>query len=136
MSENNILSSMQSEKEEVKESGSIKGGAGSSSFGGLQNGSRFAALRNNDRESNRSFLDTMVTNRVYNFSFQREMTERLDFLRFLVSQRPDDILRPEHIQLLWECLVNNAFYERERDMFFVWCTEVLQAARRMQYMRP
>ena len=35
MSENNILSSMQSEKEEVKESGSIKGGAGSSSFGGL-----------------------------------------------------------------------------------------------------
>lgn len=64
------------------------------------------------------------------------MTERMDFLRFLVSQRPDTILRPEHIQLLWECLVNNAFYERERDMFFIWCTEVLQAARRMHQMRP
>ena len=44
---------------------------------------------------NRSFLDTMVTNRVYNYTFAKEMSERLDFLRFLVAQSPETLLKPQ-----------------------------------------
>lgn len=33
---------------------------------------------------------------------------------------------------MWECLVSNAYYEKERDMFFGWCTDILLAARRKQ----
>jgi len=29
---------------------------------------------------------------------------------------------------MWEILVQNAFYEKERDLFFSWITEVLKAA--------
>jgi len=29
---------------------------------------------------------------------------------------------------VWECLVINAFYEKERDQFFNWCTQVLKMA--------
>ena len=36
---------------------------------------------------------------------------------------------------MWECLVSNAYYEKERDMFFGWCTEILLAARRKQNAR-
>ena len=43
----------------------------------------------------RSFLDTMVTNRVYNYTFAKEMSERLDFLRFLVAQSPESMLKPQ-----------------------------------------
>ena len=50
-----------------------------------QNGTRFGATINREQRESRSFLDTMVTNRVYNYSFQTEMVERLDFLRFLVA---------------------------------------------------
>jgi hypothetical protein len=77
----------------------------------------------------------MVTNRVYNYTFAKEMTERLDFLRFLVAQSPEMMLKPEQIQIMWECLVSNAYYEKERDMFFFWCTEILMAARKKQSAR-
>jgi hypothetical protein len=33
------------------------------------------------------------------------------------------------LQVLWECLVSNAFYERERDQFFTWCLDVLNKTR-------
>lgn len=36
---------------------------------------------------------------------------------------------------MWECLVSNAYYEKERDMFFGWCTDILLAARRKQNAR-
>ena len=36
---------------------------------------------------------------------------------------------------MWECLVSNAYYEKERDMFFGWCTEILLAARKKQNAR-
>ena len=49
----------------------------------------------NGRGDNRNFLDTMVTNRVYNYTFTKEMTERLDFLRFLVAQSPESMLKPQ-----------------------------------------
>lgn len=77
----------------------------------------------------------MVTNRVYNYTFAKEMNERLDFLRFLVAQSPESMLKPRSIQIMWECLVSNAYYEKERDMFFVWCTEILTAARKKQSAR-
>ena len=48
-----------------------------------------------NRGDSRSFLDTMVTNRVYNYTFEKEMTERLDFLRFLVAQSPENMLKPQ-----------------------------------------
>ena len=31
--------------------------------------------------------------------------------------------------------MSNAFYERERDMFFMWCTDVLTAAKKKQNAR-
>jgi len=80
----------------------------------------------------RSFLDTMVTNQIYKFSFEREMLERLDFLRFIVMQNPQTLLKAKQIQVLWESLVTNAFYEKERDQFFIWCTDVLKAATKKQ----
>jgi hypothetical protein len=63
----------------------------------------------------RSFLDTVVTNQIYKYSYGKEMVERLDFLRFIVVQNPQTLLKASHIQILWESLVTNAFYERERD---------------------
>ena len=48
-----------------------------------------------NRGDSRSFLDTMITNRVYNYTFEKEMTERLDFLRFLVAQSPENMLKPQ-----------------------------------------
>lgn len=36
---------------------------------------------------------------------------------------------------MWECLVSNAYYEKERDMFFGWCTDILLAARKKQNAR-
>jgi hypothetical protein len=53
------------------------------------------------------------------------MLERLNFLRDLITQSPEHLLKPRQIQVLWECLVNNAFDERERDHFFTWCLQVL-----------
>ena len=51
-------------------------------------------VHNAQMRDSRSFLDTMVTNRVYNYSFAKEMKERLDFLRFLVAQSPESMLKP------------------------------------------
>ena len=36
----------------------------------------------------RSFLDTMITNPIYKFSFEREMIERLEFVKFIIMQNP------------------------------------------------
>ena len=56
--------------------------------------SRVGNAMNREGHDSREFLDTMVTNRVYNYSFNKEMTERLDFLRFLVATSPEIMLKP------------------------------------------
>ena len=120
--------------EENKEENKHPSSARLSNTGNGPVATQFVAASAGPRDT-RSFLDTMVTNRVYNFSFSREMSERLDFLRFLVTQSPETLLKPQQIQIMWECLVSNAYFEKERDAFFEWCTEVLQAARRKQNAR-
>ena len=60
-----------------------------------QSVSRIANAANRESRDSRDFLDTMITNRVYNYSFNKEMTERLDFLRFLVAFSPDTMLKPQ-----------------------------------------
>ena len=74
----------------------------------------------------------MVTSQIYKYTYEREMLERLDFLRFIVTQNPQTLLKQSQIQVLWESLVTNAFYEKERDQFFIWCTDVLKAATKKQ----
>ena len=59
--------------------------------------SHIAAAATGGPRDSRSFLDTMVTNRVYNYTFAKEMSERLDFLRFLVAQSPESMLKPQQI---------------------------------------
>ncbi|CDW85633.1 ubiquitin carboxyl-terminal hydrolase family protein [Stylonychia lemnae] len=77
--------------------------------------------------SNRDFLNTLITNEVYKYSYYQDMQHRLDFLKFYIGSCPQ-ILKPQQIQIVWECLVINAFYEKERDQFFNWCTQILKSA--------
>ena len=45
----------------------------------------------------RSFLDTVVTNQIYKYSYGKEMVERLEFLRFIVIQNPQTLLKASQI---------------------------------------
>ncbi len=45
------------------------------------------------------------------------------------------MVKYSQIQVLWESLVSNAFYEKERDQFFVWCHEVLKIAQKKQQLQ-
>jgi hypothetical protein len=67
--------------------------------------------RNNNAATNndRSFLDTMITSRIYNFSFGQEMAERMNFLKTLIVMCPEYLLEPETLKSLWELQVTNAF---------------------------
>jgi hypothetical protein len=61
------------------------------------------------------------------------MNQRLEFLKFLTKQSNCKTLTNQQINVLWECLVVNAFSEEERDQFFIFCTEVLNAVQVHQY---
>lgn len=80
----------------------------------------------------RNFLDTMVTNPIYKLSFEREMTERLDFIKFIIAQNPQTLFKTSQVEVLWESLVTNAFYEKERDQFFNLISDILKAASKKQ----
>ena len=61
------------------------------------------------------------------------MNQRLDFLKFLTKQSNCKTLTNQQINVLWECLVVNAFSEEERDQFFIFCTEVVNAVQIHQH---
>ena len=82
---------------------------------------------------NRQFLNTLITNHAFNLNYIQEMCERLDFLKFLTAGSHCKTLKDSQINILWECLVINAFNEDERDQFFVYCTEILNAAQIHQF---
>jgi len=46
------------------------------------------------RNPDRSFLDTMLTNKLYGYSFNREMLERMNFLKVFIIQCPEHLLNP------------------------------------------
>jgi mRNA deadenylase 3'-5' endonuclease subunit Ccr4 len=61
------------------------------------------------------------------------MTRRLEFLKFLTKGALCKTLKNAQINVLWECLVVNAFNEDERDQFFVFCTEILNSVQAHQF---
>jgi len=59
---------------------------------GVQNQQPVATSNNNSRD----FLNTLITNDVYKYSYYQEMQHRLDFLKFLIGSCPI-LLKPQHI---------------------------------------
>ena len=53
----------------------------------------------------RSFLDQMITNKVYGYCYYKEILERQSFLKFLVVLCPEHLLSRKILELLWEILV-------------------------------
>lgn len=90
-------------------------------------------VENAQQSQNRQFLNSLITNETFQLNFFQEMNQRLDFLKFLTKQSNCKTLKSQQINVLWECLVVNAFSEEERDQFFIFCTEVLNAVQIHQY---
>lgn len=61
------------------------------------------------------------------------MGKRLEFIQFLTKTSKCKTLKESQINILWECLVVNAFSEDERDQFFMFCTEILTAVQVHQF---
>lgn len=78
-----------------------------------------------NQSHNRQFLNNLVTNQAFSLSYVQEMGKRLNFLKFLTTGSDCKTLKESQINILWECLVVNAFNEDERDQFFTMCTEIL-----------
>lgn len=55
------------------------------------------------------------------------MIERLSFFTFITTKADCKTLKNWQINILWNCLVVNAFNELERDQFFLFCTHALSA---------
>ena len=53
------------------------------------------------------------------------MNQRIDFFKFLTKNSQCKTLKAPQINILWECLVVNAFNEEERDLFFILCSDLL-----------
>ena len=94
-----------------------------------------SSQHNQTHSQNRQFLNNLITNHAYHLNFLQEMTKRLDFLKFLTKSANCKTLKDSQINVLWECLVVNAFNEDERDQFFVFCTEVLNTVQMCQYKK-
>ena len=54
-------------------------------------------------------------------------------MKFLTKGSLCKTLKNAQINVLWECLVVNAFNEDERDQFFVFCTEILNSVQAHQF---
>jgi len=88
-----------------------------------------------EEQSNRQFLQSMVTNVAYGMNFMKEMKERLDFFKYLTVHSNCKTYKEMQTNLLWECLVVNGFNDEERDSFFGFCTEVLNHIQIFEYKR-
>ena len=45
----------------------------------------------------------------------QEMKERINFFKFITKNAGCKSFKSAHINILWECLIVNAFNEEERD---------------------
>ena len=98
-----------------------------------QNQSAPNSTSGQNQSHNRQFLNNLVTNQAFSLSYIQEMGKRLSFLKFLTTGSDCKTLKESQINILWECLVVNAFNEDERDQFFIMCTEILNTVQIYQY---
>lgn len=52
-------------------------------------------LRQQSHIGTRSFLDTFITNKVYQYSYHREISERMNFLKMLIALCPEHLLKTQ-----------------------------------------
>lgn len=57
--------------------------------------------------------------------YLKEASERLEFIKYLL-QNSDEIIKPIHIKILWECHIDSSFHEKERAIFLEWCTSIIK----------
>jgi hypothetical protein len=81
-----------------------------------------AVPQNNSREND--FLFNLVTNQIYDKKYFAELQDRLEFLKFIIKNS-DSKIKPVHLKIIWQCLVENSFHEDESSQFFSWCTHIL-----------
>ena len=77
----------------------------------------------NHREN--EFLAQMQTNSIYQIKYFKEVEQRLDFLKYLLKNG-DEIMKPMHFKILWECFIESSFHEKERTMFLEWLTSIIK----------
>lgn len=77
----------------------------------------------NHREN--EFLVNFQTNPVYQLKYFKEIEQRLEFLKFILKNS-DEILKPMHFKILWECFIESSFHEKERIMFLEWLTSLIK----------
>lgn len=77
----------------------------------------------NHREND--FLFNLETNPVYEMKYFKEVSERLEFIKFILKNS-DEIIKPIHIRILWECHIESSFHERETAIFLEWCTSMIK----------
>lgn len=77
----------------------------------------------NHREND--FLLTVETNSVYELKYFKEVNERLEFIKYILKNG-DEIIKPIHIKILWECHIESSFHETERNIFLEWCTAIIK----------
>ena len=71
------------------------------------------------------FIVNIVTNSVYEMGYLKEVNERLEFLKFILKNS-DEIIKPIHIKILWECHIESSFHEKERSIFFEWLSSIIK----------
>jgi hypothetical protein len=77
----------------------------------------------NHREND--FVLNVETNSVYEMKYLKECSERLEFIKYLLKNS-DEVIKPIHIKILWECHIDSSFHERERAIFLEWCTSIIK----------
>ena len=75
--------------------------------------------------TNRAFLQQLVTEPTFRLNYPQELVKRIDFLMYLHRNSQTKLLTVDQVNILWECLVVNAFNEAERDQFFAMLHELL-----------
>jgi hypothetical protein len=81
--------------------------------------------RGNDGGRENEFVGNMVTNHVYDLKYFKEVQERLEFLKYILKNG-DEVIKPVHIKILWECHIESSFHEKERSLFLEWCASIIK----------
>jgi hypothetical protein len=77
----------------------------------------------NQREN--EFLANLQTNAVYQMKYFKEVEERLEFIKFIL-RNSDEVMKPMHFKILWECFIGSSFHEKERAIFLEWITSIIK----------
>lgn len=71
------------------------------------------------------FVLNVETNSVYEMKYFKEVSERLEFIKYIMKNS-DEIIKPIHFKILWECHIESSFHEKERAIFLEWCTSIIK----------